>query len=53
MQGMGTHVARLFKTLAGRDRDAPLGAGAFVLYTFLFMLALIVLSAWLTGVPTN
>ena len=53
MQRIGTHVARLFKTLAGQDRDAPLGAGAFALYTLLFMLALIVLSAWLTGVPTD
>lgn len=48
MQRMGTQVARLFKTLAGQDREAPLRAGVFALYTVLFMVALIVLSAWLT-----
>ena len=53
MQRMGTQAARLFKTLAGQDRDEPLRARAFALYTVLFMVALIVFSAWLTGVPID
>lgn len=52
MQRMGAQAARLFKTLAGQDRDEPVGALVFAVYTFLFMVALIVLSAWLT-VPTS
>ena len=51
MQRIRTQAARLFKTLAGQDRDAPLRASVFGLYTVLFMVALVVLSAWLASVP--
>lgn len=53
MQRLGTQVGRMFKTLAGQDRDAPLRASAFALYTVLFMVALIVFSAWITGAATH
>lgn len=51
MQRMGTRAARLFKTLAGQDSDEPLGSHIFALYTILFLVAMIVFSAWLTGAP--
>lgn len=49
MQQIGAHAARLFKALAGQDRDEPLPASVIALYTLLFMVALILFSAWVTG----
>ena len=51
MQRMGTKAARLFKTLAGQDRDEPLRARVFALYSFLLLVTLGTFSAWLTGAP--
>lgn len=51
MQRFGVQAARLFKTLAGQDRDEPVGAPVYALYSFLFMIAMIVVFAWITGAP--
>lgn len=49
MQRIGQSAARLFKTLAGQDRDAPLSAPVFALYSFLLMLGMFIVAAWMTG----
>lgn len=51
MQRIGEGAARAFKTLAGQDTDAPLSAQVFAIYGFLFLVALVLFSAWITGVP--
>lgn len=49
MQRIGESAARVFKTLAGQDRDAPLSASVFALYSFLFLVGLFIVAAWMTG----
>ena len=51
MQRIGEGVARAFKTLAGQDTDAPVSAYVFALYTFLFVVAMMIFFAWITGAP--
>ena len=51
MQRIGIQVARLFKTLAGQDRDEPMASYVIGLYTFLSGIALMLVSAWVTGMP--
>ena len=51
MQRLGKEAARLFKILAGQDRDEPLGAQIYALYTILFVVALMLFAAWITGTP--
>jgi hypothetical protein len=52
MQRIGEETARVFKALAGQDRNEPMSSHIAALYTVLFFAALIVLSAWLTGGPS-
>jgi len=49
MQRIGEQAVRLFKTLAGQQRDEPLSSPVFALYTFLFMVAMVVFGAWVSG----
>ena len=51
MQRIGEEAARVFRTLAGQDRDEPLGSYVIALYTFLFAVALMLVLAWVTGAP--
>ena len=51
MQRIGEQAARVFKTLAGQDTDAPVSAAVFALYSFLFLVALEIFAAWITGAP--
>jgi len=51
MQRIGEGVARAFKTLAGQDVDEPVSAYVFALYTFLFVVAMMIFFAWVTGAP--
>lgn len=51
MQQIGKGAARVFKALAGLDRDAPLTSFAIALYGFLFLIAMALLLAWATGTP--
>jgi hypothetical protein len=49
MQRIGQQAARVFKTLAGQDRNEPLGSHVFALYGFLFIVAMILAIAWMIG----
>lgn len=51
MQRIGEGAARVFKMLAGQDVDAPLSAPVAALYGFLFLVALSIFAAWITGAP--
>ncbi len=53
MQRIGEGAARVFKTLAGQDRDEPLSSYVIALYCFLFMAAIMLFAAWITGAPTE
>ncbi len=49
MQRIGAATARAFKTLAGVDKDEPASSWVFALYAFLFLVAMILVLAWLLG----
>jgi hypothetical protein len=49
MRHIGEASARVFKTLAGVDKDEPAGSWVFALYGFLFCLAFMLVLAWLMG----
>lgn len=49
MQRFGEETARVFKFLAGQERDEPMGVSVWALYSFLFMVALVLLAAWITS----
>ncbi|HEV2785071.1 MAG TPA: hypothetical protein VGV67_01680 [Solirubrobacteraceae bacterium] len=51
MQRFGEEAVRVFKFLAGHDRDEPIGAHVYAVYSVLFMVALILCAAWITGAP--
>ena len=51
MQRIGEGAARVFKTLAGQDADEPVSAYVYALYTFLFVVAMMIFFAWITGAP--
>jgi hypothetical protein len=51
MQRIGEGAARVFKTLAGQDRDEPMSAYVIALYAFLFVIAMMIVIAWITGAP--
>gem|GEM_PF-3962976 len=51
MQRIGAQAARVFKTLAGQDRDEPVGSYVWALYAFLFIVAMMLAIAWVTGTP--
>ena len=51
MQQIGDKTARLFKLLAGQDRDEPVSSYVVGLYSFLFLVGMILFFAWLTNVP--
>jgi hypothetical protein len=51
MQRIGEEAARVFKTLAGQDRDEPMSSYVIALYCFLFIIAMMLFFAWLTGAP--
>ena len=53
MQRFGEEAARMFKLLAGQDRDEPLGAHVYAVYSILFMVAMVLVAAWVTGVPAG
>lgn len=51
MQRIGHGAARVFKALAGQDRDEPMSAYVIALYAFLFVIAMMIFFAWVTGAP--
>ena len=51
MERIGEGVARVFKTLAGQDRDEPLSSYVIALYCVLFLVAMMIFFTWITGAP--
>ncbi len=51
MQQIGQATARALKTLAGLDKDEPTETWVFALYTFLALVAIALVSVWLTRTP--
>jgi hypothetical protein len=51
MRRFGMQAGRLFKALAGQDRDKPLGSYVIALYGYLCLIAMVLLLAWITGAP--
>lgn len=51
MQRIGAHAARVFKTLAGQDREEPVGSFVYALYAFFFIVAMMLAIVWITGTP--
>ena len=49
MQRIGEATARVFKSLAGLDKDAPVSKYVFALYGFLFLVAMTLLLLWIAG----
>jgi hypothetical protein len=52
MQRIGEEAMRVFKALAGQDRNEPMSSHVAGIYTFLFFAGLFLLSAWITGGPS-
>ncbi len=53
MQRIGEGAARVFKTLAGQDREEPMSSYVIALYGFLFLVAMMLVFAWITGAPAE
>jgi hypothetical protein len=53
MQRIGVRAARLFKALAGQDRDEPVNSYVIALYGYFVLIAMMLLLAWITGTPTE
>ena len=53
MQQIGKGAARVFKSLAGLDKDAPLTSMTIALYAFLFLAAMTLLALWAVGWPAE
>ena len=52
MQRIGEVTARALKTLAGVDKDEPTESWVFALYVFLYLVAVALVSIWLTQPPS-
>jgi hypothetical protein len=53
MQQIAEKAARLFKLLAGQQRDERMSAHVFALYVYLFIIAMFLFFAWVGGAPAN
>ena len=51
MHRIGESAARVLKTLAGQDRDEPLGPFVIALYCMLFLIVATIVMAWVSGAP--
>ena len=49
MQQIGEATARVFKALAGVEKDKPADAWVYALYGFLFCIAFMLVLGWLIG----
>ena len=49
MQRFGQEAVRVFRFLAGQDRDEPVGPLVWALYSVLFMVVLIFFAAWVSS----
>ena len=53
MQQIGQGAMRVFKSLAGLDKEAPLTSFTIALYGFLFLVAMSLLGLWVMGWPAS
>jgi hypothetical protein len=53
MQQIGEKAARLFKFLAGQQREERMSSYVFALYAYLFIIAMMLFFAWVAGVPNQ
>ena len=53
MQQIGEKAARLFKLLAGQQRDVGVSAYVIALYVYLYVIAMMLCFAWITGAPNS
>ena len=51
MQQIGERAARLFKLLAGQERDEQMSSYVIALYVFLLVIAMMLFFAWMMGAP--
>lgn len=51
MQRIGAQAARVFKALAGIKKDEPVSSYVIALYLFLLLIAMALLTLWITGTP--
>jgi len=49
MKRIGEQAARLFRLLAGIEKDEPIRSPVIALYTFLFLLAMVLVFVWASG----
>ena len=49
MQRMGEAAVRVFKSLAGLEKDEPVSKYVFALYGFLFLVAMTLVLLWIAG----
>lgn len=49
MERIAETTKRVFKSLAGLDRDEPIGSYTFALYAMLFLMAMALLLLWALG----
>jgi len=49
MQRIGEEAARLFRTLAGIEKDEPISSPVIALYSFLFLVAMMLVLIWASG----
>jgi hypothetical protein len=51
MRQTGEKAARLFNFLAGQQRDERMSSYVFALYVYPFIIAMLLVFAWLGGAP--
>jgi len=49
MQRIGEQAARLFRMLAGIEKDEPIRSPVIALYVFLFLVAMMLVGVWAVG----
>jgi hypothetical protein len=49
MQRIRERAARLFKTLAGIEKDEPIRSPVIAVYSFLFLVAMVLVGVWASG----
>ena len=53
MQQIGEKAARLFKFLAGQQRDERMSSYVLALYVYLFIIAMLLFFAWVGGAQNH
>lgn len=53
MQRFGKGATRVFKSLAGLDKEAPLTSFTIALYGLLFLVAMTLIGLWAAGWPAK